>query len=192
MQFQSIPQTSFIPKKPIMGLNHPKTSSSVSFFLIIATMLFIASLAWSAYSYFNRKSMESRIEVAENTIAKNEKSFDSNLLDEVSNTSNRVAVVKNIMNSHLDITKIFDILSVITLSNVRYSNFSYSYGDKEDVKISMSGEAESFFAIAKQTEKYSESPDIRNPLMTNFAISNDGTVTFSFSANIAKKTLKFQ
>jgi len=189
MPLQNIPQTSFIPKKPILSNRPNKISTKVSVFLVISTFLFLGSLGWSGYSYFNRKLIEKNIADAEKLISKNEEDFDPILLENVSKDSDRINVIKSLLETHIDTTKIFDIISNVTLTNVRYSSFSYTHDEPTTIKVNMSGEAESYYAIAKQLDKYAESEDLKNPLMNNFAAGGDGTVGFSFTTEIPLKLL---
>ncbi|MDO8575513.1 MAG: hypothetical protein Q7R78_02330 [bacterium] len=184
MPFTTIPQTSFIPKKTLSSVKPRDTSSGINFFLIVALLLFLASIIIAGLVFGWRLSLEKGIKSSEDFIINNEKSFDTDLLDTVTKTNQRLITGNEILSKHISVSKIFEILQGLTLQTVRFKNFAYTLDDKGDIKITMTGEGETFNSIALQSDELNKTDKLKNPVMSNFSLSDTGSVSFSLTATV--------
>lgn len=193
MQFSNSPQTTFIPKKPMASSNvRPRVRGGVNFFLIVGVIMFILSIASAGLTFAWRKNMERQIAQSEAYIKKNEASFEADLLDTISKLNERIEVGKELLSKHVAVSKIFDVIGSETIESVRFKSLNYSLDDKGEVKIALSGEGDNFNSIAIQSDHLNKSKNLKNPIMSNFTVSESGKVGFNLTANVPVKLILYK
>ncbi len=185
------PQTSFIPKKPLVSTQEVShRGSTISFFSLISIVIFVVSLAGAGGVYAWSRILTQQEITNQETLKKARDAFDPSLILELKKVSNRLTLSKQVLSSHIALSEFFKIVEAMTLKSVRFKNFSFSHTDKE-IRVTMSGEAENFSSIALQSDVLGKSKDITDPIISNLALETNGNVSFEFTGTIDPKLLSY-
>ncbi len=187
-------QTSFIPKKPLSTSSVAPRRSSTSGFMLIAIVLFVLSLGGAGFVVAWQRYLLQVREVAKNTLVKNQQQFNPALIDTLKKTDTKISLAKTLIERHLAVSGIFDIISRLTAENIRFSSFEFSAptsGDAKDgIKVTLHGVGTSFSAIAFQSSVFGRSSEygtnkiIKNPILSDLSLEPNGSVEFTFTSTI--------
>ncbi len=194
-------QTSFIPKKPVAVVAQ-SSSHGTSLFLVISIIIFLVSLGLGAYVYLEKNILVSQIDANQTKITKNKNGVisDTSEVENLVSLSSRINVATMLLAKHVSISPIFDFLQQGTLKSVRFKNFSFTSNGKNDsgvstVSIQLSGQARDWETVASQADEFGK-PEWRNiisgPKLSNLSLGADGSVSFTFSANISPAALAYK
>ena len=199
-------QTSFIPKKQLSQTGSHISNSTYgisSLFLLIASVIFIASLAGAGGAYFWNDHVSNLQPQYKNDLAARQKEFGVSDIEFLKQKQNKIDLSRKLINNHLSISRIFDILGRFTIENVRFLNLDVSApaglnAAGDSIKISMRGYGTSFPSVAfqsdvlSQLEKYGLSKIIKNPILSDPSLDSSGTVSFGFSATVDAKNFLYK
>jgi hypothetical protein len=88
-------------------------------------------------------------------------------------------------------SQFFDLLEQATLKSVRFKDFRYNASGDGRSSIALSGEADSFAAVALQSDAFGQSRFIREPIFSNLDLDNKGNVIFDFSAFVDPSLISY-
>ncbi|PJE74169.1 MAG: hypothetical protein COV01_01565 [Candidatus Taylorbacteria bacterium CG10_big_fil_rev_8_21_14_0_10_41_48] len=178
-------QTSFIPKKPVVtqGSTLSKTST-VSLFSLIAVVLFILTLALSGGVFFWKSLIQKDIDVKQTTLERARDAFEPDLIKKIIRLDSRIENTKTLLGSHISVTRLFDLLSTIALRSVRFKDFNFSYLAKDKIEVVMKGQAQSFAAVAIQSDFFNQQKYLKNTLIGDLALEPTGLISFSVRTTI--------
>lgn len=201
-------QTSFIPKKPIMSSeSSTRVRHSVSLFMTIGVLFFIVSLAGAGFTIFWKSVLLSTQKSYQATLAKNENQFNPQLIETLRRVNTKIDVSKKLLANHLAVSSIFDIIGALTAENIKFKSLQYSGGTSastaataasKSAQISMQGVGTSFSAIAFQSDVFGQSSQygrniiIKNPVLSNLSLDQNGNVSFSFTASINPADISYK
>ncbi len=199
-------QTSFIPKKQLSQTGSHISNSTYgisSLFLLIASIIFIASLAGAGGAYFWNDHVSNLQQQYKNDLTARQKEFGVSDIEFLKQKQNKIDLSRKLINNHLSISRIFDILGRFTIENVRFLNLDVSApaglnAAGDSIKISMRGYGTSFPSVAfqsdvlSQLEKYGLSKIIKNPILSDPSLDSSGTVSFGFSATVDAKNFLYK
>lgn len=188
-------QTSFIPKKPLIAENPgTQTREPVSIFLILSILVFLCSIGSVAGVYLWEKTAIQQQEVYKETLAQNRSSFGEEQLNIFRKLNTKISIAQEHISSHLTPHALFNILSAVTVQTVRYKTFTFTPPAEVNgpIKISMTGEGAGFQAVAYQSDVFASQARIKNPVLADFSVSDNGYVNFSFSGEIDPKDVLYR
>ena len=176
-------RTTFIPKAPASTTTAapPKT---VNVFVLVSALVFVFSLAVAGGAYFYRAVLVRDIEELSQSITRAEEIISPSLVGRLNAYDKRSRAVTTLIGTHIVLSPVFDLLEALAISSVRFSDFEYSLGREGNAKLSLSGEAKSYSALAAQSNLLGKSEYIKEPIFSNFALNTIGNVTFDFSAGV--------
>lgn len=186
-------QTSFIPKKPLVPEMGQKTNEPINLFTVIGVLFLIVSLAAAGGVYGWVKVIEKHQVSLKADIAHNRDQFGTDIKF-LERFNTKINLSRELLSNHLAVEGIFDIVSKITTSNVRFTSFDIIFptSSKERAVMTMKGTGTSLSVLAFQSDVFGESKYIKDPVISDFAVSDKGDVTFSFSAGIDPSLLSFK
>lgn len=194
-------QTSFIPKKPLVTDTsvHSSHAGGTSVLMVIAVLLFIASLAGAAFTFVWKNVLIKSQENYKIQLADSEKRFNTSLIEDLKRANTKIDLGKQLINNHLAVSEIFSIISKLTIAGVRFSSFDFSSPTKESdgIKVSMKGTGNSFSAIAfqsdvfGQSQKYGSNKVLKNPALSDLSLDQNGNVGFTFTTTINPADLSY-
>ena len=197
-------QTSFIPKKPTsstIGATSPAPRRHTSsIFMTISTILFILSLAGAGGVYAYQQYLISAQQTYKDDLATREKQFNVDLIEQLKSENVKIDLAHQILNNHLALSQIFDIIGRMTIESVRFMSLDLSVPSSlnDGIKITLQGYGTSYSAVAFQSDvlgqldQYGLRKIIKNPILSNPALGNAGSVSFGFSAVVDPASLSYE
>ncbi len=199
-------QTSFIPKKPVAssigGLSSaPQHRQTTSIFMTIATILFILSLAGAGGSYAYGQYLLSAQRTYKDQLATREKQFNVDLIEQLKAENVKIDSARKVLNNHIALSQIFDIIGRMTIENVRFMSLDVSVPTvaSDGVKISLQGYGTSLSAVAfqsdvlSQLDQYGLRKIVKNPILSNPTLGGvSNTVGFGLSAVVDPASLSYE
>ncbi len=200
-------QTSFIPKKPLLSDQNviKRGSGGTSVFMFVAMIIFVASIAGVGFTFLWKqvliKSQKSLVE----ELAKKEASFDVGLIERLKKANNKIDIGAQLLQRHAAVSEVFDIVSLLTIQGVRFTNFDFSASDAMnsqasggDLKIVMKGIANNFSSVAfqstvfGQSESFGNRKPLKNPVLSDLVLDPTGKVNFTFTAYVNMDDIKYE
>jgi len=201
-------QTSFIPKKQaypaisgVSGEALQKTKVSFSsLFMIIAVILFFVSVGSAVGAYFWKGYLTNTNTAYKADLAARQKLFDLTSVEKMQQVNNQIDTAKSILSNHIAFSKIFEIISQLTIANVRFMSLDIKGPQVAggNSSIIMSGYGSNLPAVAFQSDILGRLTDlglskiVKNAIVSSPAVQADGTVAFSLSAEITPDSLSYE
>ncbi len=177
-------RTTFIPKAPASGTTAGAPPKTMNIFILASALVFVFSLVAAAGAYFYRAVLVRDIEELSRSVTRAEEIVSPALVGRLNAYDKRSRVVKTLLDKHIVLSPVFDLLEALAIGSVRFSDFEYSLGREGNAKLSLSGEAKSYSALAAQSNLLGKSEYIKEPIFSNFALNTIGNVTFDFSSSV--------
>lgn len=189
-------QTSFVPKKPIIEkatTTHSGGGLSGAFNLI-ALVVFIASILAAGATYFYRGSLVDRVESYKESLERARNAFEPSLITELQVLDKRMRAASEILDNHVVVSPIFELIGKVTLPTVRYSDFSYEFNEEDPrlVDVIMTGEAKGYNYIALQADLLKKEKFIKNPIFSDFTLDQGGNVDFALTFSVDKSFVLYE
>lgn len=185
-------QTSFIPKKPLVEQKASR-SQKVSLFNFLATLVFFASLASAGGMYFYKSSLESGIEKKQADLERAQSAFDPETIKELIVLDRRLTTSKELLDSHMRVSPIFDLLSEVTVASVQFSDFKFKAPEKagDVLSVDLIGVAPGYKTVGLEEVAFASNRFIVNPVFSNIALGLKGQVTFNVHFSIDDSFLDY-
>lgn len=182
-------QTSFIPKKPVVGPQSTRASGGIFYVLgsIIFTIAIIASIGVFGYQKF----LEGKIAKMEIDLAQAREALDPELIKEISRTNNRFVYAEEIINKHQTTSSFFNVLEKLTLQSLRFSSIVYNT-DVQGLLVTLKGEAKSYSVIALQSKIFSEDKNFVDPQFSDLDLNEQGNVVFTFKSHLNPDVVSYK
>lgn len=177
-------QTSFIPKKPMIA--ETKVRSGVSLFFLISIIVFLAAVALGAAVFLGQRSLMTKIEADKVNLAKAQDAFEPLTIDTLTRLDRRIEASKRLLDTHVAVTPIFELLEEKTLQTVRFRSFAFNT-TPTGLALVMAGQARNFSSVALQSDVLGSSPYFKSTIVSNLNLTNDGSVAFDFKTVIDPK-----
>lgn len=178
-------KTSFIPKSSLkVERSETRSRNPLAIVNIITGALLVVAIFGAGGMYaFEKYTMQS-IASKKLSLERSRAAFEPATIRELARLDARINTGYSLLRQHVSVSQLFDEIETRTLSSVRFNDFSYSIADASRVLLTASGEAVSFNAVALQSDAFSKSSIITEPIFSNVNISKTGTIVFNFSAII--------
>lgn len=194
------PTTSFIPKKPIdtsdvVVTTHKSGGGLIGFLCFF--MVLISVLAYGGVYAYNKSLVQQKADL-DTKLAKARDSIGTDFVSDMKRLNARITGVKTLLGTHVAVTPIFKALQDTTLRTVVYNNFSYELKSDDTTKktvvtVTLTGTAKSYAAIALQSDAYTKSSLIKNPIFSDLKINTkSNTVDFKLVFNCDQNDLSYE
>lgn len=180
-------QTSFIPKKPMDTTSSVVSSSRpTNWILFFATIIFIASLALAVGVYFHRAYLVKQQTALESQIERARASFEPEFVSDIEKLDRKLRAGSEIIDNHITASPVFEILSDLTLKQIRYSEFSFTVDEKNSNQavVLLSGKADGYRTIALQADLFASNRNVIDPIFSNLVLDERGQVLFDLSFEV--------
>lgn len=177
--------TSFIPKAALkVERTEVKRTSPVALVNIVASAILIVTILAAGGIFAFERYLVQAVESKRQSLERSRAAFEPATIKELARLETRISAGSALLKNHTAVSHLFDELEKLMLTSVRFSNFSYDIADPTRTLLSASGEASSFNAVALQSDAFSKSSIITDPVFSNVNISKTGTILFEFTAVI--------
>lgn len=161
--------------------------------LIVFVFFAISSLAYLGIYSYNAFFLKKQLGIIEKKSADIQeeisKSATAEELSAVANAIVKGKSVKSILSAHFYGSKIFELLEKLTIKSVSYSKFSEKISNDNTVIVSISGEADSYSALAKQLIIFKKSKEIKEIIFKEAAVGKNAKVLFSVVLSLDLKLI---
>ena len=165
----------------------PYSSRGLGWLLGLSSVFFILSLLLSFGLFFYRGLLEDQIKTFGEDLAKVESEFEPSSILELQSTAMGISKARVLFGGHAALSQIFKFLSANTLSDARFSSFSF-----QDGKVEMNGTAKSYFVLAQQSLIFEKSRLIKEVGLSNFSLSSEGFVNFSLRFEATPELISYK
>lgn len=168
--------------------------------MTIGVFIFILSLAAAGGAYAWKGILSNAQTSYKQQLADRERAFNVNLIEELKQANIQIDNATRLLQNHLALSQIFDVISRLTISNVRFTQLSLSHDPASPgspITIEMKGSGTSRSAVAFQSdvlgqlEQYGLRKVVKNPVLSNPGLEEEGTVSFDFSAEVDAAALTY-
>ena len=125
------------------------------------------------YSY--GKLVEKRIADKSAWLEQARGAFEPSLITEMERVDTRINTANEILARHVAFSEFFKILEELTLQNVRFSRFDYSFIDGAP-QVMLEGEARSYSSVALQSDIFGDNKYLKNPIFPTSDLQRAGTL----------------
>ncbi len=189
-------QTSFIPKAPVTDSSAGRRSGGGGLLFLIAFIIFMASICAAAGVFFYSQILDQKIKSGNDELNQNQNIFNPSVVQEYSRLNDRINASYEILKKHISVSNLFNIISAVTLKNVRFSNFTYSNSGSDKISLNMNGQTQSYEMVALQaraltdpTMKYRNA--FKSPILGDLNVDSLGTVSFNLSSAIDPTVISY-
>jgi hypothetical protein len=174
-------QASFIPKR---SLDTSARGSGTGLFLLIAILLFVASLAAAGGAFLFGQYLNKSLADKKKSLALAQGAYEPGTIQDLARMDQRITQAQSLLDKHVAPSAIFTFLSQQTLEKVSFSSFDYALQSDGSAKITLSGTADSFSTVALQSDQFGASKALRDVVFSGITVGAGGSVTFSVSATV--------
>lgn len=186
-------QTSFIPKKPIIESN--SGNSGISLFFLISVILFIVAVALAGGVWLWQKSLVAQVEKDKIDLAAVKDSYEEGTIKPLIRLNDRIEESKNLLANHVAVHPVFVLLEENVIRNVQLKTFKFASAGNNKINLELSGVAKNYDALSKQSDAFG-APHLRDyisePVVSDFSLNQDGTVSFSFKALVNSSLISYE
>ena len=178
-------QTSFIPKKPMIE-ERAIAARPVGFFFVISIFIFFTIVLATGGLYLYKVNISKNIAVMKNDLNLAKNRFETSKITQLQVLDKRLRASSEILGKHIAVSPIFKELQTSTMKTVRYTKFSYIFGDEKNAKVNvkMSGQAIGYRSIALQSDLFTKNKHFVDPVFSNLALDNSGNVLFDLDFSV--------
>jgi len=192
--------TSFIPKRPINSaiVQEHSSSRAVGLLSLITVVVLIATIISFAGVYLYEQSLVGQKAKLEQSINDARNGIGTDFLTDMKRLNARISGVKSLLQNHLVVSPIFAALEATTLRSVQYKSFTYEFrtdatSKAQLVQVSLTGSAKNYSTIALQSDAFSQSPLIKNPVFSGLTVDDKtSTVAFKLTFDVSPTDLSYQ
>lgn len=178
-------QSSFIPQDAASETRTPTQYSGSGglsdLVLLIAVVLFVASLALGGAVFLYRQYVESSAASKLEQLRHANDAFEPALIHQITRLDDRMRSADLVLSSHIAPGAFFQALEQSTLETVAFQSLDVQATDTQHITVKFSGIAQSVNAIALQGDLFSKNGVITNPIFSDINRQADG-VHFNMSA----------
>lgn len=168
---------SFVPGK---NIDSPFYKNKIGgFFLAVSFFLFLISAIACGGVIIYRNSLKKGNDALTVSVQKAQASFEPALINELIQMSDKLDVSKDVLNKHIALTPILDLLSKDTLTEVRFRSFSYGVSKENKIDIVLNGEAKSYSVLASQAEEFNKDKRIKGSSFSGLSLGDKGMINFT-------------
>ncbi len=188
---QKVP-TSFVPKQPVRTVRRPQARGPLSIFAVAALVLIGASIVLAGLVFGYELYLKQQKEEKTLDLKALQDSVEPQAVEELARLSQRLVISRELLNSHVAVSAIFNMLERDTVQDVSFDNFELRTAPSGDVEVLMEGTAIDFNSLAYQSVVFRDNPFLRNQIFADITVKEDGDVSFSFSGIVSSNLVRAQ
>lgn len=181
-------QTSFIPKKVVEQKGSHLSGSGI--LLTVSVVLLVLSLLSAGGVLLYTKYLDGALASKKETLQKQKAEFAPELIRDMARLDRKLEIGKSLLEDHVSVTGVFELLQELTLKTVRFTNLTYTQG-KDGITLNLQGEGQSFTSVALQSDEFGESNFLSEAIFSNFQLNERGNVNFTVTAIVDPKVVSF-
>jgi hypothetical protein len=191
-------QSTFIPKGAAphsIGTGiyvNRKESIGPSILGLLSLILFVLAVVAAGGVFGYKLWLSSQIESMGNDLKTARANINPDLIKQITDLNTRINSTKKILLGHTVISPIFSFLETSTVNAVAFTEFHYSNAGNGMINLNLKGLAKGYDVVALQSNVFSQSPFIKNPVFSDLKLNDKGQVAFTFNAVLDPNLVSFQ
>ncbi len=186
--------TTFIPKKPIeeIVVNTPghRSAPAGTLFIIAIIVLILTIISVGGIIFYN-KFLNSDIDQLQKSLTLSEKEYEPTLLVELTKLDKRLKGGATVLNQHVVVSPIFDLIEQNTLKTVRFSKFDLKVSESGIYEVVLAGEADNYQTIALQSQNFGDITVFKDVIFSDFTLTSKNRISFNVSFTVSRDILNF-
>lgn len=174
-----------------MAQSRVSAPANINLFALIATVIFVTTLAAGGAAFFYKNLLAKQIEADKASLERARGAFDPELINQIVRFDTRIETAKKLLQSHVSVGPLFQFIADITLPSVRFNNFEFTYLSPEEVQVSMTGQARNYASVALQSDVLNEQKNLTEVTIGDMDLGNAGDISFSVSAKVSPELLRY-
>jgi hypothetical protein len=184
-------KTSFIPKASLATeQKQVKAGGQIALANLISGIILVLAILSAAGLFLFQQYTIQNIANERTSLERSRSAFEPATIKELSRLNTRIEAAKTLLADHVALSKLFDELEKLTLSSVRFADFSYQETQGRAL-LTANGQAASYNAVALQSGDFSKSALITDPIFSGVNIGKGGAIEFVFNAVIDTDHLRY-
>jgi hypothetical protein len=183
-------QTSFIPKKSLS--TEKRSGGGVGIFYLISIFIFLVSLVAAGAAFAYTQYLKSTLASKSHSLELAQGAYEPGSIRDLTRLNQRITNAKTLLARHISPSAVFDLLSAETLEQVQFKEFSYAFADTGKVSIQLRGVANSFSAVALQSDQFGANKSLSSVVFSDITVDVLGKVNFSVSATMDTNALLYR
>ena len=187
--------SSFIPKKTgqtqTLSTGASVKGKRVNALMLIAGGIFVLTLIGAASVFVYERYLISSLSKQRDSLERARDAFEPRLIEELSRVDLRLSVAEELLQNHITVTPLFELLSDLTLKTVRFEEFEFTRSVDGLVQVKMDGVAQSYRSIALQSELFGDNEYLQSPVFSEFKLDDFGNVAFSVTLSVSNELLLY-
>lgn len=183
-------QTSFIPKRTYEKKSSLKKNYG-GLLMGIAGVIFILSILLAGAVFLYNRYLVSEIENMAVTLEREKGSLEKEVIKELNRVDKKIEAAKKIIDQHITLAPLFELLEKNTLRSVRFEKLTFSPQNGEWI-LGMKGSADSYSSIALQSDIFENDKNMSELIFSNLGVGRDGGVIFDVTAKIDPRLLLYR
>lgn len=192
--------TSFIPKRPVTSelLQEHPSGRAVGLLSLLTVVVVVATIISFIGVYLYEQSLAGQKAKLEQSINDARNGIGTDFLADMKRLNSRISGVKTLLAGHIVVSPIFAALESTTLRSVQYRSFTYEFrtdstSKAQVVQVSLSGVAKNYSTIALQSDAFTQSSLIKNPVFSGLTVDDKtSNVAFKLTFDVSPSDLSFQ
>ncbi len=177
-------QTSFIPKKPVSGESEKVSAvHDTDIFTLAATLTFIVTALLYGGLYFYNNLLVKQIEEAGKQLEDARSAILPDKIKELIDADSRIATVSGLLERHVVNSKMLTLLGDLAVTKLQFNDLTYT-NKTGSPALKINGEVQTYNALAVQQDILTKNEYIKNPIFSNFTLSEAGNIKFQFNSSI--------
>jgi hypothetical protein len=181
----SEPKTpSFIPKqdeKKSARRNIDRIRAYLNAALFVASVIFVLAVAGALFSFLFKNLATDELAERQARLSDAKQTYAPEEIAELNRFDKRLAAVNQLLNQHQEISPVFEEIESYVLTTVQLKTAQVGYDNNNTIKVSGEGEAYNFEALALQSDEFTKSSFISNPIFTEFNRNEEDFISFEYS-----------
>lgn len=172
-------QSSFIPKEsPTQNTLQKK---SFGLFGMLSILLLLLSIVVAVGLFVYVGMLKSNITSLKSELDQAVQNIDQKTITEMTKFSDRLNVVQGIVDKHQVVSNFLDLLAGLTVTNVEYNEFHYSFAPNGNVLVVLNGKARDYATVALQEDILKKNKYIKTAKFEDLELSGKGQVGFKLT-----------
>lgn len=186
-------KTSFIPKASLKTEKRRTPGRSpIGIINVITSIILLAAIIAAVGMFLFEQFTVQNIERKRTSLERARAAFEPATIRELAKLDGRLTSAETLLDAHIAPSLLFDEIETKTLNSVRFRDFALAESGPGRLMVTMSGEAQSFNALALQSDIFGRSPFFTEPIFSDFNIDSTGNVVFSFSAVVVPGEIAYR
>lgn len=164
-----------------------------SLFVVLAIIILAVVVASALGLFFYKKYLVSQIDNLSSSIIKSQASFDQATINELDLFDKRTKTASTILNGHIILSPIFQLIADLTIPTVQYTQFNHqTSGNKFNVKLT--GIASDYRSVALQSDVFNSAKNrsFKNVIFSNISKDKSNYVTFNVEFDVDKNLISYE